>query len=78
MATISLKMSESEKAFLKAAADFEGVSLSELIRRTTIEAIEDKYDARAGQDAMEEYKAYLSQGGQLLDWEHSLKEIGVK
>ena len=33
---------------MKAMAKFEGVSLSELIRTKTLEALEDEYDARCG------------------------------
>ncbi len=46
MTTITLKVSEADKTFMKAMAKFEGVSLSELIRTKTLEALEDEYDAR--------------------------------
>ena len=42
----TLKVSEADKTFMKAMAKFEGVSLSELIRTKTLEALEDEYDAR--------------------------------
>ena len=36
MTTITLKVSEADKTFMKAMAKFEGVSLSELIRTKTL------------------------------------------
>ena len=45
MTTITLKVSEADKRFIKAMAKFEVVSLSELIRTKTLEALEDEYDA---------------------------------
>ena len=42
MTTITLKVSEADKKFMQAIAKFEGVSLSELIRTKTLDAIEDK------------------------------------
>ena len=46
MAAITLKVSEQDKLFMQAMAKFEGVSLSELIRTKTLEALEDEYDVR--------------------------------
>ncbi|MDG3141444.1 DUF6290 family protein [Streptococcus suis] len=54
MATITLKVTEADKAFMKAMAKFEGVSLSELIRTKTLEALEDEYDLAVLRQAMEE------------------------
>ena len=55
MTTITLKVSEADKRFMKAMAKFEGVSLSELIRTKTLEALEDEYDARVADLAYQEY-----------------------
>ncbi|NQL65818.1 antitoxin [Streptococcus suis] len=55
MTTITLKVSEADKNFMKAMAKFEGISLSELIRTKTLEALEDEYDARVGELAYQEY-----------------------
>ncbi|MDS8205047.1 DUF6290 family protein [Streptococcus pneumoniae] len=57
MTTITLKVSEADKTFMKAMAKFEGVSLSELIRTKTLEALEDEYDARVADLAYQEYLA---------------------
>lgn len=69
MTTITLKVSEADKKFMEAIAKFEGVSLSELIRTKTLEAIEDEYDARVADLALLEYEDYLENGGEVLNWD---------
>ncbi|MEY8292179.1 DUF6290 family protein [Carnobacteriaceae bacterium 52-44] len=55
MATITVRVSESEKQFLDAMAKFEGKSLSELLKTTTLESLADNYDAIVAEKAYEEY-----------------------
>ena len=55
MATITVRVSESEKQFLDAMAKFEGKSLSELLKTTTLESLENSYDAIVAEKAYEEY-----------------------
>ncbi|MEQ2692501.1 DUF6290 family protein [Streptococcus salivarius] len=69
MTTITLKVSEADKRFMQAIAKFEGVSLSELIRTKTLEAIEDEYDARVADLALAEYEDYLENDGEVLNWD---------
>ena len=69
MTTITLKVSEADKKFMQAIAKFEGVSLSELIRTKTLDAIEDEYDARVADLALAEYEDYLEIGGEVLNWD---------
>ena len=69
MTTITLKVSEADKKFMQAIAKFEGVSLSELIRTKTLEAIEDEYAARVADMALAEYEDYLENGGEVLNWD---------
>ena len=69
MTTITLKVSEADKKFMQAIAKFEGVSLSELIRTKTLDAIEDEYDARVADLALAEYEHYLENGGEVLNWD---------
>lgn len=69
MTTITLKVSEADKKFMQAIAKFEGVSLSELIRTKTLEAIEDEYDPRVADLALVEYEDYLENGGEVLNWD---------
>ena len=76
MTTITLKVSEADKKFMQAIAKFEGVSLSELIRTKTLEAIEDEYDARVADLALAEYEVYLENGGEVLNWDDLLENGG--
>ena len=69
MTTITLKVSEADKKFMQAIAKFEGVSLSELVRTKTLDAIEDEYDARVADLALAEYEDYLENGGEVLNWD---------
>lgn len=69
MTTITLKVSEADKKFMQAIAKFEGVSLSELIRTKTLDAIEDEYDARVADLALAEYEDYLENDGEVLNWD---------
>lgn len=78
MTTITLKVSEADKTFMKAMAKFEGVSLSELIRTKTLEALEDDYDARVGDLAYQEYLEDLENGIQPMTWEEMLTELGFE
>lgn len=54
--TISLRMSNEETSLIKAYAAMKQLSVSELIRRTMIEKIEDEYDLKSYEKAMAEYK----------------------
>ena len=53
---ISLRLSEEENALFKAYAEIKGMSLSEMIRKTVLEKIEDEYDLSSFNEAIEEYK----------------------
>lgn len=78
MATITLKVSEADKTFMKAMAKFEGVSLSELIRTKTLEALENEYDARVGELAYQEYLEALDKGLKPLTWEEMMIDLGLE
>lgn len=77
MTTITLKVSEADKTFMKAMAKFEGVSLSELIRTKTLEALEDEYDARVGELAYQEYLEDLDKGLKPITLEEMAEELGI-
>ncbi|TII06928.1 antitoxin [Streptococcus suis] len=77
MAAITLKVSEQDKLFMQAMAKFEGVSLSELIRTKTLEALEDEYDAHVADIAWAEYQADLANGIEPISWEEMLEELGL-
>ena len=77
MATITLKVSEADKTFMQAMAKFEGISLSELIRTKTLQALEDEYDARVGEMAYQEYLDDLKNGIEPISLEDMAKELGI-
>ena len=74
MTTITLKVSEADKTFMKAMAKFEGVSLSELIRTKTLEALEDEYDARVADLAYQD----LEKGVEPITWEEMIHDVGLE
>jgi len=78
MTTITLKVSEADKTFMKAMAKFEGVSLSELIRTKTLEALEDEYDARVADLAYQEYLEDLEKGVEPITWEEMMHDLGLE
>ena len=53
--SITMRVSEEEKKLIQQFADFYGVSVSDFIRTAVIERIEDEYDIKAYNKAMEEY-----------------------
>ena len=59
MASISLKVSDMEKKFLQSMAQFEGVTLSELIKSKVFDSLEDEYDARIADLRLSEYESLL-------------------
>lgn len=54
--TISLRLSNEDSQLIKAYAALQGVSVSELVRSTVLEKIEDEFDLKTYEKAMEEYK----------------------
>ena len=54
--TISLRLNEADTMLFKKYAEMNGITLSELVRRSVIERIEDEYDLKAYEEAMEEFK----------------------
>lgn len=55
MSTITVRVTEEEKIFLDKMAQFEGKSLSELMKSKTLAALEDTYDANVADKYFEEY-----------------------
>ena len=53
---ISLRFNENDAQLIKAYASMHGMSVSEFIRNSVLERIEDEHDIRAYEKAMEEYK----------------------
>jgi len=52
---ISLRLNEEETVILKKYAELKGVSVSEVVRQSVFEKIEDEYDIKAYHQAMQEY-----------------------
>ena len=53
---ISLRLSEEDDALFKKYAELNHMSVSEMIRKAVLEKIEDEYDIKAYEKAMEEFK----------------------
>lgn len=54
--TVSVRLSDKDTKLIKAYADMNNISVSDLIRNAVIEKIEDEYDLKCYYQAMEEYK----------------------
>lgn len=54
--TISVRLSEKDTELIKAYAEMNNISLSDLIRNAVMEKIEDEYDLACYKKAMEEHK----------------------
>ena len=54
--TISVRLSDKDTKLIKAYADINNISISDLIRNAVIEKIEDEYDLKCYYEAMEEFK----------------------
>ena len=52
---ISIRMSETSEKQLKEFAAFEGLSVSEYVRRIIDEKLTDLYDLQIGKDALDEF-----------------------
>ena len=57
--TISLRMSKEDTELVKKYAAIKEVSLSDLLRQTIMERIEDEYDLKCYKEAMAEYEQDL-------------------
>ncbi len=55
--TISLRLNEADTTLFKDYAKMHGITMSELVRSSVIERIENEYDLKAYEKAMEEFKA---------------------
>jgi hypothetical protein len=54
--TISLRLNTADSELVKAYAEMNGISVSELLRRSVMERIEDEFDLKAYEQAMAEYR----------------------
>lgn len=56
--TISLRLTDEDTNLIKAYAELNGITVSEFLRRSALERIEDEFDLKAYEDAMKEYKKH--------------------
>ena len=54
--TISLRLNDEDTVLFKTYAELNGITVSELLRQSVIERIEDEYDLNAYKEAMAEFK----------------------
>lgn len=54
--TVSLRLTDKDSELVKAYAELNGISVSELFRRSVFERIEDEHDLRAFEQAMADYR----------------------
>ena len=55
--TISLRLSETDAMLFKRSAKLKNLTMTELVRQSVMEHIEDELDLQAYEEAMAEYKA---------------------
>ncbi len=53
--TVSVRLNEKDELLIKKYAELNNISLSDLIRNAVLEKIEDEYDLKAYNKAIEEY-----------------------
>ena len=54
--TVSLRLNDADSMLIKKFAELNGITVSELVRQSVLERIEDEYDLKAYEKAMAEYK----------------------
>lgn len=54
--SISVRLTEKDTVLIKKYARLNGISVSELVRQAVLEKIEDEYDLKAYEKAIEAYK----------------------
>lgn len=54
--TISLRLNDEDSKIIKAYAEMYGMTVSDLVRKTVLERIENEFDLRSYDEAISEYK----------------------
>ena len=54
--TISIRLNEQDSELIKKYAEMNGLTVSDLVRRSVLERIEDEYDLAAYEKAIKDYK----------------------
>ena len=55
--TLSLRLSDEDATLIRRYADMNGLTVSELVRRSVIERIEDEFDLKLYEKAMADFNA---------------------
>ncbi|MBR3060508.1 MAG: ribbon-helix-helix protein, CopG family [Oscillospiraceae bacterium] len=55
--TISLRLNDADTMLIKKYAEMNGMSVSDLVRQSVLERIEDEFDLKAYEAALAEYRA---------------------
>ena len=71
--TMSVRLNDKDTELIKAYAEINNISLSDLIRNAVIEKIEDEYDLECYEKAMKEYK----EDPKTYTMEEVKKELGL-
>lgn len=73
MATVSVSVSDAEKEWLQYMADFYGVTLSELIKKYSMDQLEDEYDRQTAEIA---HKRWVESGRETIPMQEVFAEFG--
>lgn len=73
MATIPVGVSDAEKEWLQYMADFYGVTLSELMKKYSMDQLEDEYDRQMAGIA---HKRWVESGKETISMQEVLAEFG--
>lgn len=73
MAIITVHVSDSEKKWLQGMADFYGITLSDLIKKYSMEQLEDKCDQLAAKVA---FKRYQESGKETYSMAEVFRQFG--
>ena len=72
--TISLRLNEADSTLIKKYAEMNGMSVSDLVRQSVLERIEDEFDLKAYEAAMAEYR----ENPVTYTMEEMEKELGLR
>ena len=71
---VSVRLNKDDEKLIKAYADINNISLSDLIRNAVIEKIEDEYDLKYYYEALEEY----NKNPKTYSMDEVKKELGLE
>lgn len=73
MAMITIRVSDSEKEWLDYMAEFYGITLSDLMKKYSMEQLEDEYDQQIAEIA---HKKWLEDGKETISMGTIMAEFG--